>query len=618
MFKAFKKAVAICVAAACLAFVFPAAGAGTPDSAVMDEFVSNGLVDPKSDIFIKPWESIRKVEFYSLINRLFGYAEKAKVHFSDVLGNTWYGDEIARAVAAGYLEDEEKGRALPFAPIYRAEAAVILAKVFNLKASSDTWLDRYADKDRIPEHARDAVNALAEKGYADAQPGGNFAPWSTVSRHEAVEWIAEIMGALANKKGIYSETAEGNLVVNTSGVTLRNMTVKGDLYLAEGIGSGSVVLDRVTVRGRIIVRGGGDKGITIRNSTVKGGLLVLKKDGNVRIIAEGSTALSDIQLCSGALLEERKITREGFENIQVVELPEAEQVRTGQAGTGQTEAGQTGAEQAGAGQEIRLIGSFADVTVEMAGAVLAVDGSVSKLNIGESATGTELELVNGNIDELNIQGGKSYISLNGGTVTKLSVQETATAARIVSADTVIKALDAKTGISAEILSGVVERFDIGYKAKGSHVRLGSGAVVRYFYILAGLTVRGYGRIDLADIYADNVTIEQRPISTYIQPGIKAVIGGTTTVLTETVLVPVVGDYTVREGETIQIMVTVLPPEAGDVYLVLSSADSGIAIVDSANRKITGISAGTTTMYAIASKPGYKTGFTAFTVTVVPK
>ena len=72
-----------------------------------------------------------------------------------------------------------------------------------------------------------------------------------------------------NTAGTYGDTTiAGNVSVSSDGVTLKNLNIKGDLYLTEGIGNGTVTLDNVTVDGKTLVCGGGMESIIIKNSTL--------------------------------------------------------------------------------------------------------------------------------------------------------------------------------------------------------------------------------------------------------------------------------------------------------------------------------------------------------------
>jgi len=106
-----------------------------------------------------------------------------------------------------------------------------------------------------------------------------LAPKDNISRAEAVKLIDNIAGELKNSAGTYTGNVEKNLVVNTGSVILKDMVVNGDLFLAQGIGDGDVTLDNVTVKGRTVVRGGGENSIIINNSNLEGTLVVIKVGG---------------------------------------------------------------------------------------------------------------------------------------------------------------------------------------------------------------------------------------------------------------------------------------------------------------------------------------------------
>ena len=96
------------------------------------------------------------------------------------------------------------------------------------------------------------------------------------------------------------------------------MTIAGDLYLAEGIGEGVITLDRVTVQGNTIVKGGGIHSIIIKDCQFSK-LIITKEDGKIRILATGSTTINETQLRSGAILEQEDISGEGFGYIVITE-----------------------------------------------------------------------------------------------------------------------------------------------------------------------------------------------------------------------------------------------------------------------------------------------------------
>lgn len=108
--------------------------------------------------------------------------------------------------------------------------------------------------------------------------------------------------------------------VNAQGVTLKNMHIKGDLVLGEGIGEGDVYLENVTVDGTTIVKGGGENSIHFINS-ILATVIVNKNDGRIRLVVEGRTQVANVQLESPARLEESGLTggSTGFDDITVTD-----------------------------------------------------------------------------------------------------------------------------------------------------------------------------------------------------------------------------------------------------------------------------------------------------------
>lgn len=79
------------------------------------------------------------------------------------------------------------------------------------------------------------------------------------------------------------QTVEGNLILRSNS-TLENVTVKGDLILADGVSAAS--LKNVTVTGRLVVRGGTD-GVKLTKSTAKGGIQLANPNGTPKVTVDG-------------------------------------------------------------------------------------------------------------------------------------------------------------------------------------------------------------------------------------------------------------------------------------------------------------------------------------------
>ncbi|MGC5324917.1 pectate lyase-like adhesive domain-containing protein, partial [Brevibacillus sp. SYSU BS000544] len=113
-------------------------------------------------------------------------------------------------------------------------------------------------------------------------------------------------------------------MISSPNVTLRNTIITGNLLLSEDIGEGDVTLDGVEVRGNTIVKGGGANSIHF-NNTVLLTVIVNKNNGAIRIVASGSTRVTEVQLESTVKIQEQGLSEgsTGFENITIKESLQA-------------------------------------------------------------------------------------------------------------------------------------------------------------------------------------------------------------------------------------------------------------------------------------------------------
>ncbi|MFD0672738.1 hypothetical protein [Cohnella sp. GCM10027633] len=107
-----------------------------------------------------------------------------------------------------------------------------------------------------------------------------------------------------------------NVRIKSGNVKLRNVVVQGNLIIDKKVGEGKVILNGVTVKGKTIVEGGGLYGVYIHNSKL-GEMIVQKQSGKTRIVASGSTVIASTQVATSVILEERDLTRGGYENVRV-------------------------------------------------------------------------------------------------------------------------------------------------------------------------------------------------------------------------------------------------------------------------------------------------------------
>lgn len=264
---------------------------------VMQEWMGYGIVAGYEDGTVRPDRSITRAEMTAMLDRVMDYQTKAANPFTD-LDDAWYTEVVLKANAAGVISGYPDNTVRPNATISRQEAVAMFARVLSLDTTNAPEAD-FTDNDAVADWAKDAVNAMAAAGYIHGSDG-QFRPDAGITRAEVITIFNNIFDKLYAKAGTYTGDVNGSAVVSADGVTLKNMHIKGDLIIAEGVGDGHVELDNVTVDGQLIVRGGGENSIIIKGDSQIGTISIERKDGAVRVAVENGADVSMIAVNDGS------------------------------------------------------------------------------------------------------------------------------------------------------------------------------------------------------------------------------------------------------------------------------------------------------------------------------
>ncbi|WP_145949773.1 S-layer homology domain-containing protein [Paenibacillus sp. Y412MC10] len=120
--------------------------------------------------------------------------------FSDIAGH-WASADILRAVKLGLVRGYPDGTFEPNMPVSRAEFTVMLAHTLNLQPRQDNPPHRFTDQDSIGFWAVDAVNAAYQTGVTAGYPDGKFRPWAPISRAEMAVMTAKALGLAQEAAG---------------------------------------------------------------------------------------------------------------------------------------------------------------------------------------------------------------------------------------------------------------------------------------------------------------------------------------------------------------------------------------------------------------------------------
>lgn len=249
-------------------------------ASAMTHAVQNGLLNG-SDGKILPKGLLTRAQMATMVNRAFASSAKASLtSFTDMVPGVWHYDEMAKSVQMGAFQGAD-GKLSPNDPITREQAFAVLARAFGLADGKASSLDKFSDGAQVSSWARGAVAALVEQGYVTGANGA-LNPQSYITRAEFAQVMDALVAAYADQD-LKDQTVEGNLILRTNS-TLENVTVKGDLILADGVSAAS--LKNVTVTGRLVVRGGTD-GVKLIKSTAKGGIQLANPNGTPKLTVDG-------------------------------------------------------------------------------------------------------------------------------------------------------------------------------------------------------------------------------------------------------------------------------------------------------------------------------------------
>ncbi|MBQ3076904.1 MAG: S-layer homology domain-containing protein [Clostridia bacterium] len=268
--------------------------------------VEAGYISGYTDGTFQPERTVTRAEFSKMLNQAIGMKTAADIRFTDVTPADWYYEEVRKAVAAGYISGYTDNTFRANVAITRQEAAVIVARVVAAPASTRplTELSDYAD---IAGWASSYVRIINTKGYMMRSGETAFRPNDPLTRGEAAMTIAKL---LAGEKIVRTDQ-----IVGLTGVQYKDTLFANNVTVAESLGKGNVRFENSRVMGRVTVYGGGPTDGMLLTDTAVPILTLSDTDGDIHVVAAGTTQPGSVTLTRGAHLEERAVTGEGFTDL---------------------------------------------------------------------------------------------------------------------------------------------------------------------------------------------------------------------------------------------------------------------------------------------------------------
>lgn len=414
--------------------------------ASMQRMYEQGILSGDASGNMHPDRAVTRAEFISMLNRAFNYTQYSNVElpFKDMTGEEWYATHIRVAYSQGYFSGVAADRAGATEAITREAAAAMICR--NLKLESKTLqLTQFTDGTKISQWSRGSVGAAVDKGYLKGYEDGTFRPKNYISRAEAATMLANALGSILSQSGTYSGLFEGNVTISASNVTIKDAVISGDLYITEGVGTGYVNLENVTVLGEVIVCGGGEgkwggnsiemKHCTIQKLTVDG-----PDDRAVSLYATGDTTIAETNIKSDTYLQNHADTVPGFDNIKV-------------CGSDET--------------TLYLSGNFKKVDlINPKNHIVVGKGEVEQLTVDEDAQESTVELERGVVVKtLNVDG-KTEVSGRG------DIESLVVTANDATIEQLPDQIEIRPGATAEIAGKEMTSFDAAESSDAPRILAG--------------------------------------------------------------------------------------------------------------------------------------------------
>lgn len=412
-----KRALSLLLAAVLLAGTVP--GMTLPASAhwadeYLDQLVDWGVM--RSDQIGNPDTPLTRAEFMAIINRAYGYNRTGPMPFTDVQTTDWFYDDISIAYNAGYMAGTSPTTADPNGSLTREMAACILARNMMMKDTPAESL-AFSDSRDVSDWARGLVKTAVDHYVISGYPDNSFGPQKAVTKGEMAVLITRCVGNPLNQPGEYElGDVFDNVTITTSGVTLRNTTISGDLYVSAGVGLGNVKLENVRVLGRVIVSGTGesekgDASVVMRNVTANEMLVDNMRDQLVTLRAEGLTQIGQTVVRTPAYLEDNTPDENGLRLITL---------------------------EGGSGARLDLAGRIKEVVSQAPRAAIKVaKGTVQKLTVDEHSTDSTVQLDrNTQVKELNTDVASSITG--DGDVDKMNINSSGVTSTVLPDDIYIR------------------------------------------------------------------------------------------------------------------------------------------------------------------------------------
>ncbi|WP_020618465.1 carbohydrate binding domain-containing protein [Paenibacillus daejeonensis] len=260
-------------------------------------WLDSGLLEGYPDGSFRPQQSLTRAEFAVVLTRLFGLRAEAAPVFADIKPGEWHAEAIDALTRAGLAEGYPDGTFQPSRSVTRQEAAVLLYRAFLFKEEDAPTggTSSYKDQEAIGSFASEAVRQLGGRGVLLGYPDGSFRPQEPLTRASAAAMLHRLTGSWMHSADDMAQgRIQGHVLVAAGNTKVEDANVEGNVYVTAGSASGDLSIIRTIVEGMIHFQGAQD--ILLKDTVARAA--VIHRSGTA-IKAEGTTKMGHIRFAAG-------------------------------------------------------------------------------------------------------------------------------------------------------------------------------------------------------------------------------------------------------------------------------------------------------------------------------
>ena len=211
----------------------------------------NGIINGYSDNSFKPDTNMTRAELVTVINRILGNSKQNTKYVPDINAKDWFYSEIRKGIQAGIIQGNTDGYVRPNDNVTREEAIVMIQRAL-VPINSNTLIEGFEDVEEVSSWSKQALGIFTNKKYINGYADNTLRPKNNITRAEVVKIIDNIIDLYATF-GEFTGDIHGNVVVCGKNVSLKNITIDGNLIIAEGA-EGTTSIENIIIEGNLIAR----------------------------------------------------------------------------------------------------------------------------------------------------------------------------------------------------------------------------------------------------------------------------------------------------------------------------------------------------------------------------